>query len=252
MKLRNTGSGTVEAHWDVLSGGRYVRAGSYRSDFSPADADNGVWSLFGSVDGAPELGFVKLDNPGSGTVEAHWAVLSGGSYVRAGDYGSDFSIADANNGVWSLFGSVNGKPELGFIKLRWPAPPAPPPVVASPPVQSMPIVVSVQPPHGRRHVKVRITINWTWNHAHTRLDRITFAGLPRAATITVRCQGRGCPQPRAVSTRARHRKTVLRSLDGRRYRAGDRLLITISAPGLVPERAEVRIRDGAIPRARLL
>jgi hypothetical protein len=44
----------------------------------------------------------------------------------------------------------------------------------------------------------------------------------------------------------------LRSLDGRRYRAGDLLFITISAPGLVPERAEVRIRDGAIPRARLL
>lgn len=250
VKLYDTGSGTVEAHWDVLSNGRYRRAGSYRSDFSPADAGNGVWSLFGSVNGAPELTFAKVRNTGTGTVEAHWAVLSGGSYVRAGDYGSDFSVADANNGVWSLSGSVNGKPELGFIKLRWPAAPAP--VVMSPPVQPEPIVVTVPKPHGRRHVKVRITLGWTWNRAQTRLNWIKFGRLPKAAMISVGCRGLGCPRPRAMSARARQLRGLVRSLAGRRYRAGDRLLIRISVPGEVPERAEVWIRYGEIPRARLM
>jgi hypothetical protein len=41
-------------------------------------------------------------------------------------------------------------------------------------------------------------------------------------------------------------------LAGRRYRAGDRLFITFSAPGRRPERAEVIIRNGKLPRVRLL
>ncbi len=53
-----------------------------------------------TVASTPELGFVKLrDTPG--TVEVHWDVLdSSGSYTRAGDFTSDFSPADADNGVW--------------------------------------------------------------------------------------------------------------------------------------------------------
>ncbi len=116
IKTANTGSGTVEVHWDVLNGGSYKRAGDYTSDFSPADVSNGTWQLFGSANGAPELGFIKTANTGSGTVEVHWDVLNGGSYKRAGDYTSDFSPADVSNGTWQLFGSANGAPELGFIK----------------------------------------------------------------------------------------------------------------------------------------
>ncbi|MGH2911893.1 MAG: hypothetical protein ACRDJ3_05400, partial [Solirubrobacteraceae bacterium] len=108
----------VEAHWDTLQGGTYRRAGDYTSDFSPADAGNGVWELFGSVNGAPELGFVKLRNTGSGTVEVHWDTLQGGSYRRAGDYTTDFNPAGASDGAWNLFGAAGGVPELGFVKLR--------------------------------------------------------------------------------------------------------------------------------------
>jgi hypothetical protein len=114
-KTRNT-SGSVEVHWDTLQGGMYKRAGDFTSDFSPADASNGVWQLFGSANGAPQLGFIKLRNT-SGTVEVHWDSLQGGHYFRVGDYTSDFNPADANNGSWNLFGSVNGAPELGFVKL---------------------------------------------------------------------------------------------------------------------------------------
>ena len=41
-------------------------------------------------------------------------------------------------------------------------------------------------------------------------------------------------------------KGLVHSLDGQRYRAGDRLFITITAPGLLAERAEIWIRCGAI------
>jgi hypothetical protein len=118
VKVRNDGSGTVEVHWDTLQGGTYKRAGDFTSDFSPGDAGNGIWQLFGWANGAPELGFIKLYNTGSGTVEVHWDTLQGGTYKRAGDYTSDFSPADAGNGQWNLFGSMNGAPQLGFVEVR--------------------------------------------------------------------------------------------------------------------------------------
>ena len=117
IKLRNT-PGTVEVHWDTVQAGRYRRAGDFTSDFSPVDAANGAWDLFDATNGVPLLGFVKVRNTGSGTVEAHWDTLQGGAYRRAGAFTSDFSPADADNGAWQLFGWANGAPELGFIKLR--------------------------------------------------------------------------------------------------------------------------------------
>ena len=116
IKTKNT-SGTVEVHWDTLQGSSYKRVGDSASDFSPADAGNGTWQLFGSANGAPELGFIKTKNT-SGTVEVHWDTLQGSSYKRVGDFASDFSPADAGNGTWQLFGSANGAPELGFIKTK--------------------------------------------------------------------------------------------------------------------------------------
>ncbi len=116
IDMANTGTGTVEPHWDALSGGSYKRAGDFGSDFSLGDKGNGTWQLFGSAGGAPELGFIKTTNTGSGTVEVHWDTLQGSTYKRAGDFISDFSTADAGNGTWQLFGSAGGAPELGFIK----------------------------------------------------------------------------------------------------------------------------------------
>jgi len=58
--------------------------------------------LTGSTNGAPELGFIKARNDGSSTVEVHWDTLQGGSYKRAGDFTSDFSPADAENGTWQI------------------------------------------------------------------------------------------------------------------------------------------------------
>jgi hypothetical protein len=44
----------------------------------------------------------------------------------------------------------------------------------------------------------------------------------------------------------------LRSLAGRVLSAGDRLTVTARAPNMVTQRIEIRIRDGVVPKARLL
>jgi hypothetical protein len=119
IKLRNATSGTIEVHIDALLGGAtYTRTGDYVSDFSPGDASNGTWQLLGSQNGAPLLGFIKLQQLGGATIEVHIDALSGDgrTYTRIGNYISDFFPPDATNGTWQLFGSQNGAPLLGFIK----------------------------------------------------------------------------------------------------------------------------------------
>ena len=103
VKTANT-AGTVEVHW-ASAGSKYQqRGGDYTSDFALPGPHDGTWDLFGSENGAPELGFVDTAaNTGTGTVEVHWDVLSGGSYKRAGDFGSDFSLTDTNNGTWHIW-----------------------------------------------------------------------------------------------------------------------------------------------------
>ena len=100
VKTVNT-AGTVEVHWATAASGYQQRGGDFASDFSPADDANGHFQLFGSANGAPELGFIKTINTG-GTVEVHWDTLQGSSYKRVGDSTSDFSPADAENGSWQI------------------------------------------------------------------------------------------------------------------------------------------------------
>lgn len=75
--------------------------------------------------------------------------------------------------------------------------------------------------------------------------------LPRGARVTVRCTGRGCPLTKR-SALARHVGTLVTRLQGTIFRAGDRIFITITAPGRVAERAVVTIRNGRKPLAALL
>jgi hypothetical protein len=55
-----------------------------------------------------------------------------------------------------------------------------------------------------------------------------------------------------MTARAGRVRRLTRSLTGRVYRAGDRLLVTVSARGYQAERAEVRIRYGKLPTVSLL
>lgn len=121
------------------------------------------------------------------------------------------------------------------------------PATVSTPV---PTRISV-PPSAGRHIHATILLSWTWSGPQTRLRRLRISGVPRDARITLRCRGRGCPRAvRAMTLRTA--AALRRALVGSRYRAGDRLWITIVAPGRIAERAEVVFRDAALPRTTLL
>jgi hypothetical protein len=130
-----------------------------------------------------------------------------------------------------------------------PAPPAPTPP-PPPVVLYVPVAVYVPAPRAPHHVKVKLTMTWTWSGGRTRLFDVAADRVPRHAAINVTCRGRGCP------TRARiasiHVRRLLKSLAGQAYSAGDRIFITIRAPGEVAERVELWIRFGREPRVKLL
>jgi len=103
----------------------------------------------------------------------------------------------------------------------------------------------------RRRLRVKMALKWQWNHGRTELVYLKVGHHPRTATITVSCRGRGCPHPALAADDHRVRRALV-VLDGRIYRAGDRLMITLRARGYELERIAVRIRNGRIPKARLL
>jgi len=129
-----------------------------------------------------------------------------------------------------------------------------------PPVITSPVTVTVPTPRspvkrrghsGRRQLKVKITASWTWSYSHSRLGHLRFGRLPHGAQVTTTCRGRGCPL-RAVQAGTHELARLLAFVDGLVYIAGDRIYITVTAPGYLPERAELLIRDGELPTARVL
>jgi len=116
VKTSGTPSGDVEVHVDTFSSGGYHRSLDATTDFADSDAANGKFVLFGSANGEPELGFIKTAAASSGDVEVHVDTFSSGSYHRVLDATSDFALSNASLGTFTLFGSANGEPELGFIK----------------------------------------------------------------------------------------------------------------------------------------
>lgn len=122
------------------------------------------------------------------------------------------------------------------------------------PVVTAPVTVPVpRPPPRRLALRVRLTISWTWDLAITQLRGVTIGSFPRKTRLLVRCLGHGCPRlATEVATGTRRVRRLLRSLRGRRFQSGDRLLISLQAPGWIAERAEIKIRSGKVPKARLL
>ncbi|HWF56613.1 MAG TPA: hypothetical protein VG223_18385 [Solirubrobacteraceae bacterium] len=251
IKTAATGSGTIEVHLDQLASGRYVRVLDATSDFGAADGANGAWQLVPTT-GAPLLGFVKLRST-AGTIEVHWDTLSSTSYVRAGDHTSDFSPADAGDGTWQLIPGAGAAPILGLVRTSSALPATtPPPAPITSTGSPGPVTTVVPVSSAPHHVRVRVQLRWSWRGRSTRLRRVRFGALPAAVQLSFVCRGRDCPRP-GVWTADRHRAGRLaRTLRGARFRAGDRILITITAPGLLPERARVLIRRDALPRVQLL
>ena len=111
----------------------------------------------------------------------------------------------------------------------------------------------VPAPGSKRHPRVRtkVVIKWTWDGGRTGLRRFSVHGLPRGGKVTVTCSGPGCRR-RPRNAVAKGLARMIHGLEQTVYRAGDRLRVTISAPGRVSERAEVRIRNGRKPLVRAL
>jgi len=105
--------------------------------------------------------------------------------------------------------------------------------------------------HSRPHVRVKIKISWTWNRRGTRMVHAKAFDFPERARLAVRCTARGCP--RGVQRAGRKGLPRLwRRLERLVYRPGDRIILTVTQPRHVAERAEVVIRAAKLPAVRLL
>jgi hypothetical protein len=122
-----------------------------------------------------------------------------------------------------------------------PPPPTPDPVVLVPKKTTVPKIPRLQ---------VKMAISWTWNRGVTRLHRMQITRVPSKATITWTCKGKGCAR-RPDKADWRHLRGLVHRLDGRRYRAGNKILIAISKRGYKTEHVQVQIRYGALPKVRL-
>jgi hypothetical protein len=139
-----------------------------------------------------------------------------------------------------------------------PQPPAPPvttTTTTTAPVVTVPVPVPIPTPTPRpRTLRVRLTVSWTWNRATTRVGKVKVGTFPYRTRLQLQCKGSGCPRHRgkdlAKGIRGVHK--LLHALVGRRYRAGDKLFITLQAPGYREERAELDFRWGRKPNVRLL
>jgi hypothetical protein len=164
----------------------------------------------------------------------------------------NMEINSAGTTIWQTktTGSTSGKsrfPRPAFTPCPAPPPPPPPPSTTPPqaPVVSVPVKSKLP------KLRVKMTMDWTWNRSTTRLHRITLSRFPRRAKLIFGCHGKGCPR-HATKSDARHLKRTIRSLDGRRYRSGNTLLITVWERGFKSELVGVRIRWGELPKVKLL
>jgi hypothetical protein len=139
-----------------------------------------------------------------------------------------------------------------------PQPPAPPvttTTTTTAPVVTVPVPVPIPTPKPRpRTLRIKLTISWTYDRATTRLRKVKVGTFPGRTKLSVQCKDRGCPRHRGRDTAKGIRGVhlLLHALVGRRYRAGSKVILTFQAPGYRQERAELDIRWGAKPKARLL
>jgi hypothetical protein len=126
-----------------------------------------------------------------------------------------------------------------------------PTVVPAPPAGTGSVALTPTRSKQRRKLAVKIVMKWHWNHGHTRLLWVKIGRAPRRAALSISCRGRGCPPHRLHASSATLRRRH-RTLTGKTYRAGDRLVISLTAPSWKPERARITIRNGRQPSLQLL
>jgi hypothetical protein len=162
-------------------------------------------------------------------------------------------IYSGSTKVWDT-GTGSSKTPTGptrFPRPAFTACPPPPPAATPPPAPPQDPVVLVPVKSPLPKLRVKMTMNWTWNRGLTRLHKLTVSRFPRRGLLIVGCRGKGCAR-HATKTDWRHLGKTIRSLDGRRYRAGNRLLITVWQKGYRSELVGVQIRWGALPKVKLV
>jgi hypothetical protein len=208
----------------------------------------GAWAVM-QTDG----NFVVYNTAGQPLWNAGTEGHGGAFAVIQGD--GNLVVYAGGKALWDT--ETNGKGAGGSQAPGLPAaptcPPPPPPPPPPPAVVNVPHTTAFPVPSIPRELAVLLRISWTWNHRTTRLHRARIGSFPGRAQIFVQCRGKGCPGKRDISAHgSRNVRRLLRGLRGDRYRAGDRVVIILKAPGYLPERAMVRILDGRLPQITLL
>jgi hypothetical protein len=129
------------------------------------------------------------------------------------------------------------------------AAPAPPATTVSTPVTTP--VPDPPPVRGRRQVRVKILLKWTWHGRQTRLQGLVVRRFPARGTIRFLCRGRQCPHDALTASR-RTLPRLKRALVGRVYRVGEVLYVWVTAKGYRADRVKITFRDGKQPVLRLL
>lgn len=85
----------------------------------------------------------------------------------------------------------------------------------------------------------------------TRFTKLTVRGLTEGMMVQVRCRGKRCPAKRWKAT-AKGGKLALRKHRKRKLRAGVRLEIRITAPGMVGKVIRIKVRKRKAPTSKTL
>jgi hypothetical protein len=183
----------------------------------------------------PTLRVQFYPDPGSPTVEMD-------------DVNVDESLAanggfENGSGSWAPFPGTNSNYVVyanGQVKATIVTPPTP--------VQPTPQPTTIPLPKGRHALKIKVVIKWTWRYGTTRIGKIKVGHFPHSTHLSLTCKGRGCPHPLKLSAKGPKRiHALLKKLIGRRYHAGDVLIVAFTAKGWRRERARIAIRRARKP-----
>ena len=109
-----------------------------------------------------------------------------------------------------------------------------------------------RPPQVAR-VAARVQLRWRVRGKRIKLERMRLTGMPAAAEAELRCKGKRCPirRTRIFTPSPRGAIDVVKPLDidQRRFRAGQRLDLRISAPGHVGQVLRFNLNRGRQPKA---
>jgi hypothetical protein len=229
-----------------------LAGGGYEYAFAANGSDD-LWT-YGSLGGG-DTGL----RAASGTSPSIVALAQGGYEVAYQSANGDLALyGSADTGDTGLTMAPGTSPSIaapagGGYEVAFQAKPVPAAAIVTTPVSS-PVPAPVPEPSqpGRRQLRVKLLLSWTWDSARTRLAKVQVGRRPRHTAIRFLCRGPGCPAKLAHGASFRTSHGLKSALAGSRYRRGDRIFIRVSAPGYEPERVEVVIRRDTLPAVKLL